>query len=279
MKLLTLNAHALPEADYERKLAALAEFVIREQVDLIALQEACQSCAAEEAGEWLKEGCCPPDGQRIPVRADNYAAWAACLMRLTGMKVSWSWLPVKRGYDRLDEGTAILSVNRPIAGTDVCLISRTDDYDRWKTRKILGVRLEGMEDWFYSVHSGWWDDREDPFSGQWERMSRHLLENQQSRIWLMGDFNNPSEIRNEGYDLICGSGWTDCFKLAEIKSGHATAQTGIDGWRGRATGNQGIRIDYIFSNRAVCVERAETVFDGVRGKRISDHFGVLIETK
>lgn len=278
MKLLTLNAHALQEADYERKLVAFAEFVIREQIDLIALQEAGQSRTAPEAEEWLKEGIYPSVGQNIPIRADNYAAWAAFLMRQAGVNVSWAWLPVKLGYGRMDEGLAILSSGRRIDETDSHLISRTDDYFNWKTRKVLGVRLCGMEDWFYSVHTGRWEDLEEPFADQWERMCGRLKK-KQNPIWLMGDFNSPSEVRNEGYDMICCHGWIDCFGAAECTCGYETAPSGIDGWRDRAADQKAIRIDYVFSSRRVCVKSAQTVFDGVRGMRVSDHFGVLIETE
>lgn len=71
---------------------------------------------------------------------------------------------------------AVFSLS-PIADTDQLQISRSSDYHYWKTRKTLGISTEADPDiWFYTVHMGWWDDVEDPFTGQWEQLNRCLLE-------------------------------------------------------------------------------------------------------
>ena len=43
MKLITLNTHSLEEPEYERKLELLAQVIIKEQPDVIALQEVNQT--------------------------------------------------------------------------------------------------------------------------------------------------------------------------------------------------------------------------------------------
>lgn len=275
MKLLTLNAHSHLEADYERKLVYFAEYILREQVDLIALQESNQSQNAPEAEGWLLEGMYPLADERIPVRADNHAAWTAFLLRQAGIHCSWVWLPVKLGYGRFDEGLAVLSFRREIAEADACRISRTDEYADWKRRKILGVRLKNMESWFCSVHMGWWKDDEEPFLDQWMQLEKQLVGKRNQPVWLMGDFNSPAGVRGEGYDLICASGWHDLYLSAEERRGCATVRGTIDGWHSEA--DSGMRIDYIFCSEPVRVRSAGVVFDGEREKQVSDHFAVLME--
>lgn len=275
MKLLTLNAHAHLEADYERKLVYFAEYAIREQIDLIAMQEVNQSCAARAADGWLLTGCCPLQAAEAPVRSDNHAAWAAFLIRQAGIRCHWAWLPVKRGYGRFDEGLAILSLGHGIAEADACFISRTDEYGNWKRRAALGVRLKEERNWYYSAHMGWWNDEEDGFAGQWQKLNAHLAERKNGCIWLMGDFNSPDSVRGEGYDLICKSGWHDVCRTAQVRRGHDTMPGSADGWEGADAPG---RIDHIFCSQPVCLSRAQVVFDGVHERRISDHFGILAET-
>ena len=59
----------------------------------------------------------------------------------------------KYGYGKYDEGMALLS-KKPIMRVKQFLISQTDDYDNWKTRKILGMQTEGSDDIFFTVHMG-----------------------------------------------------------------------------------------------------------------------------
>ena len=41
----------------------------------------------------------------------------------------------------------------------------------------------------------------------------------ESTIWLMGDFNSLDNVKGEGYELICNSGWKDTYVLAEDEGG------------------------------------------------------------
>ncbi|MFR6514258.1 MAG: hypothetical protein ACLUP8_09480 [Ruminococcus sp.] len=47
----------------------------------------------------------------------------------------------------------------------------------------------------------------------------------------MGDFNSLDNVKGEGYDLICNSGWKDTYVLAEEKDDGITVEEEIDGWR------------------------------------------------
>ena len=95
----------------------------------------------------------------------------------------------------------------------------------------------------------------------------------------MGDFNNPAEVRGEGYDLVRQSGLYDAYEMAKEKLGRGTAEAEIDGWHGRAIETDQLRIDQIWSSRVRRIRSCRTLFDGVRYPVISDHFGVAIETE
>ena len=280
MKLLTLNTHSLHGEDPRRNLEVFVQEALELRPDLIALQEVNQLRSAAPMDAAGRKGYVPtPTG--IPLRRGNYAAEAARLLRAGGVPCSWTWLPMKLGYGRFDEGLALLSLSAPIAETDALLISARDDYQDWRTRKAAGVRLEGRGDWFYSVHLGWWGDG-DPFPDQWARLEAGLAEKRaRGPVWLLGDFNAPAHVRGEGFDLVRSSGWQDTYLLAEDRDGGLTVRGAIDGWRERLKGEvpEGMRIDYIWCSAAPRVARSRVVFDGVGEPVISDHFGVLTETE
>ncbi len=280
MKILTLNAHSLLEANYQRKLAQFVEFVLREQPDLIALQEVNQSIGAAEIDPAMLEGLVPAPGVSVPVRSDNHAAWTAYLLRESGVPVSWTWLPVKIGYGCYDEGLALMSLSGTIAETDSIHLSRRTDYADWRVRKALGARI-GSE-WFYTVHMGWWSDPEEPFQHQWSALQSGVRRSEGGNVWLLGDFNSPAEVRGEGYDQIRADGWQDAWLLAGERRGEATVEGAIDGWRDRVENPDeltGMRIDHIWCRQPEHIRRARVIFDGRHEPKVSDHYGILMETK
>ena len=103
---------------------------------------------------------------------------------------------------------ALLS-KKPIARVQQFLTSKTDDYENWKTRRILGIQPEGSSGWFFTIHMGWWNDEEEPFVDQWKCIQETLKDPKyrEGTIWLIGDFNSQDDVRGEGYDLVLKSGW------------------------------------------------------------------------
>lgn len=280
MKLLTLNTHSLVEDDYERKLRDFIAMVLAEKPDVIALQEVNQTMDAPEADASLMTGYVPAQ-EEIPLRTDNHAARAAAMLREAGVDCSWTWLPVKVGYGRYDEGLAMLSLIGDITHTESFLLSRADDYANWKTRKVLGVQVAGLTDWFYNVHMGWWEDEEEPFIVQWKILNLFLhTKPRYAPVWLMGDFNAPAEKRGEGYDCIEDAGWYDTYLRAQEKSGAATLPGDADGWRGGAAeaACRGMRIDQVWCSMPVAIVASRVLFDGAAYPAVSDHYGVLVET-
>lgn len=271
MKLMTINAHSLIEENYQQKLMHFVNGVAAEKPHIIAMQEVNQSITAEPVK--LMDGYVPVTENAV-IRADNHVMNAVKMLRERGLDYYWTWLPIKLGYGRFDEGVAVMSLT-PVTETDVILVSDRDDYNDWHTRKIVGIKTLGQ--YFYSVHYGWWQNGEDSFCRQWDNTLLHLKNKE--KIWLMGDFNNPSEIYGEGYELMMKSGYYDSFCLAEHSDTGITANSLIDGWKGRAGEKAGMRIDLILSDFRPQVYSSEVIFNGENYPVISDHYGVIADIK
>lgn len=245
-----------------------------EQPQIIALQEVNQTCCkAVVPGQPEGYYAC---GSPVVIREDNHVYRAVQKLCQRGVAYYWTWLPIKKGYDKYDEGIALMS-RSPITDIQVVNISGIQDYNNWKTRKILGICTKAAPDeWFFSVHYGWWDDKEEPFQEQWKRTEKHMETYKQ--VWLMGDFNNPAEVRGEGYDMIAKSHWHDSYVLTDKKDLGMTVEHVIDGWKDKITDTHGMRIDQIWCNRRVRINNLKVLFNGRNYPIISDHFGVMIDS-
>ncbi len=271
MKILTLNTHSLIEENYQQKLKDFVEGIAEEKPDVIALQEVNQTISAPAAKQELT-GYAPCDVNAV-IRSDNHILSAVEMLRKIGINYYWTWLPLKRGYGIYEEGIGIMSMS-PILETLAVPVSRIADYNNWKTRKLIGIRTEALPDeWFFSVHYGWWNDEEEPFSAQW--IKTNIMLKKYENVWLMGDFNNPAELCGEGYDMMCRSFWHDSYTSAEIKEGSITAVENIDGWKDKKASG-GMRIDQIWSRKKEVVTSSKVIFDGKTYPVVSDHYGVLI---
>ena len=281
MKILTLNTHSLQEEDHRQKLSWFVEGILREKPDMIALQEVNQTAAEELMALELLEGQYPIPGC-MPIRKDNYAALVASRLRQAGIDCYWVWLPVKRGYDKFDEGVAILSLGRPIRCVDQFPISRVNDFSNWRTRAALGVQLEGLDDWFYCLHMGWWNDEAEGFLDQWRILNSCIAAKRMcGNVWLMGDFNAPDTVPGQSYEHIGASGWIDTYKVAHTKDDGITVSGPIDGWRDPQNREvrEGMRLDYIWCSQRKEILSSRILFNGVKEPVVSDHYGVLIEVK
>lgn len=272
MKLLTLNTHSLVEDNYPQKLMDFVNAIAKEQPEIISLQEVNQT--SSEAAVTGEISGYVPCGDHV-IREDNHIYNAAKRLEALGVRYYWTWLPMKRGYDKFDEGIAVMS-RSPILETQTVLVSDIDDYADWKTRKLLGIRTDPLPDeWFFSVHYGWWDDPDEPFQSQWRRTVKHF--EKYETVWLMGDFNSPAEVRGEGYDLVSGSHFYDSYELALKRDSGVTVGKIIDGWRDKISENaDGMRIDHIRCSKRVIVTSSEVLFNGKKYPIISDHYGVMI---
>lgn len=262
MKILTLNSYSLVEDDYEDKLKIFAEEIIKVKPDIIALQEVNQFTEGKKAVCGKNFVSC---GSIEDVRESNHALRVVSMLNKAGLKYHWTWLGMKLAWQGRFEGLSFLSLS-PIEETDSILISKTNDTNNWRKRMSLGIKVNDM--WFYNVHMGWWDDEEEPFMPQWQKLSAHLKN--KGKLWLMGDFNSDAET--EGYTLVKDSGYFDSYKAAEIKDDGITIPGKIIGWNNSSDAK---RIDYIWSNYPAKVKSSQIMFKDE--KKVSDHYGVMIE--
>lgn len=277
MKLLTLNTHSLVEENYERKLHDFTKAIATNKPDVIALQEVNQTCTEEIVPPAQLSGYVSC-GSSPAVRRDNHVYNAVRLLAEKGIDYYWTWLGMKLGYDKYDEGIALMSRSRILEARSFT-VSGIDDYHNWKTRKIIGIRTEKAPDtWFFSVHLGWWNDEEELFQDQWHRLETAV--SGEGTVWLMGDFNSPAEVREEGYDMISRSDWHDSFILAEKRDSGITVGGAIDGWRDKISGDcSGMRIDQLWCSDKIPVKSSRVIFNGDNAPVVSDHYGVIIETR
>ena len=281
MKILTLNSHSLREENYEEKLQWFVEGILREKPDIIALQEVNQSKDApllepeQLTGQYPVPGC-------MKIRADNHAAQVAIRLRQAGVECWWAWIPIKLGFGKYDEGVAILSLGRKIRCVDQFPVCPHHDYSDWRSRAVLGVKVAGMDDWFYTVHMGWWDDENAPFLEQLKILNTCLAgKRAYGPVWLLGAFNAPSDVPQESYDALRRCGWVDTYLIAESRDDGITVPGAIEGWRRPLSREQesGMRVDYILCSQCPPVLSSRTIFNGEREKIVSDHYGVMIETE
>lgn len=281
MKILTLNTHSLQEENYQAKLDWFIQGILQEMPDIIALQEVNQTANAELMDLDMLEGQYPIPGC-MKIRRDNHAAVVAHRLRQAGIACYWAWLPIKLGYDRYDEGVAILSLGRKIRCVDKFPISRVNDYQNWRTRAALGVQVEGLSDWFYCLHMGWWDDVAERFLDQWKVLNSCIAGKRMcDTVWLLGDFNAPDVIPGQSYEHMVACGWIDTYQIALRKDNGITVPGIIDGWQKTCAEKklEGMRLDYIWCNRKKEVLSSRAVFNGTREPVVSDHYGVLIKVR
>ena len=274
MVLLTLNTHSHAEENYREKLCTFVKAIADIKPDIIALQEVNQSAGKTEVKNPPR--FTPPDDKTV-VKSDNHALCVINMLAEIGIEYYWSYKNIKKGYDIYDEGIAVLSKSRITEA--VCFtVSREDNYNDWRTRKILGVRTKDYPDEiFFSVHYGWWKDK-DSFAYQWLKTIENIRK--YKSLWLMGDFNNPAEISGEGYSLVSASGFYDSYVNAKVKDSGVTVDRIIDGWQDRIKNTTGgMRIDQIWSSKPQKIKSHRVIFGGENYPVISDHYGIILKAE
>ncbi|WP_106450113.1 endonuclease/exonuclease/phosphatase family protein [Trichococcus alkaliphilus] len=269
MKLLTLNTYSWVQTADPSLFAPLVADILENQYDAIALQEVNQLSSGPVISE--PEGYLPTQNE-IPIKSDNFAYFLVKALAEKGLVYHWSWVPCHQGYFRFDEGVAILS-KAPIQSVDQVQLSIVNDFESIHTRRALVLETEAAA--FVSVHLSWWkEEEENPFLREWASVEAGIKKLRGIKpIYVMGDVNNPADVRNEGYDLITNAGWQDAYAVAATREGSVTVPPAIDGWEGNELP---LRIDYTFSDQPQAVEKYEVKFDGKKLPCVSDHYGVAV---
>jgi maltose 6'-phosphate phosphatase len=259
MKILTLNCHSWQEDNQLEKIKYLAETIYEKNYDVIALQEVSQHRESRIIYE--------------NIRKDNFAFLLVEEIKKLGGAYNFIWDFSHYGYDIYEEGVALLS-KQPFVESKSFYISQSNSIENWKSRKIIGgsVNLYDEIYTFYSCHTGWWNDEDEPFRYQGEKLLE-ISKNTDNKVFFIGDFNNDARVRNEGYDFLMENGLIDTFASAEQKDEGYTVSGEIAGWENDSSHK---RLDLILTGTPVEVHKSCVIFNGKNKKIISDHFGVEI---
>lgn len=293
MKLLSLNVHSWMEIHPSEKLLHLAQAICAAQPDLVALQEVNQlnlqhAAPTQEPGTRHRQATPQADqataDQPAPLLAqppagfDNFAVLLCQLLRQLGQEYSQYWSPSHIGFERYDEGVALLvrTENAQVAPLEARTLVVADyPYTDVRRRVLQAVRLPQC--WVVSGHFSWWyRDGAYLFQSEWDALQEFASAELNAGIptIVAGDFNNPASVRAEGYDYMRGLGWNDTYAHAEHRYGENTIVEPIAGWEG-TTGPR--RIDLVMSNVPLQVTSHEVIFDGSHYPVVSDHYGLLVE--
>lgn len=259
MKLLTLNCHSWQEKDQIEKIKYLAETIKENDYDVIALQEVSQHRNSKLIFNNIKK--------------DNFAYLLVQELKELDTDYNFIWDFSHYGYDVWEEGLALLT-KHPIKVSESFYVSKSDSIENWKSRKIVGaeVELKGRIVKFYTCHTGWWKDDEEPF----EYQAKELIKRRQKSSELtfyMGDFNNDARVQSEGYDYLIQNKFIDTYTVARKRDEGHTVLGDIAGWEGNSSCK---RLDLILASEIIKVERSSVIFNGKNKDIISDHFGVEV---
>ena len=269
MKLLDLNTHSWIEVEQERKLGELIDFILAGDYDLITLQEVNQTMTAPL---WEPDAYFCPVAKQRSIKEDNFARLLVEGLRQAGKAYYWAWADAHIGFDRYDEGVAILSKEpmQPEAYWVSAIQDRTDYHTRVLLRAQTHIGERALQ--VASGHFSWWDpDSDISFGYEWKKTETILRGHAELPLILMGDFNNPADKRQQGYDLIAASDLKlqDAFLVAKEKEGEFTVEKAIDGWEGNV---DQLRIDLAFLSQDFVIDSYSVVLDGQRGPHVNEHF-------
>ncbi|MCZ0716863.1 endonuclease/exonuclease/phosphatase family protein [Aerococcus kribbianus] len=270
MKLLTLNAHSWLEDQQEDKIKVLLDFILDQEIDFVCLQEVNQNLTSPVEKDPLHY--MPVDNYfDVPIREDNFILTLVKDLAQRGHDYYWSWVPAHLSYGKMDEGVGVLA-KEPFLAHEVPT-STLVDYRDFHTRRVLRARFDDLD--IYSVHFSRWDDQweDTSFKGEWLGFKDHL--DSERLTILAGDFNNDSQVKDQGYDFIQKTlpYLKDSYYISSRTKGNITAPGDIAGWDGNQDNK---RIDYIWLSQKLAAHEHRVVFTGQEEPIVSDHFGIYL---
>lgn len=273
MKLLTLNTHSWLEIHQVAKIYELAQFIAQNKIDVVALQEVNQfihSSVVERPLGYV-------GGADRPVRQDNFALLLNKFLAELEQPYYWAWAVSHRGFERYDEGVALLT-RSPMQRVECIDLSPAYTDQDVARRVALAAQLDtqyGGGMWLVSTHMSWWKLQGcQLFASEFEILDRSVRELAGAAPALLaGDFNNAAEVTGEGYELMQSLGWQDTYLTAARVEGEHTVHKAIHGWDDLA---QALRIDLVLANQTVKVSQHSVVFPDTSYDALSDHSGLLL---
>lgn len=269
ISVLTVNLHTYQERDQQAKIERVAAAIATLKIDIVVLQEVAQHKDSEIAGKT----------HGILIKKDNMAKIIVDILKekyAQDYNFFWDWSHY--GWDVWEEGSAILTKHE-ITQVDSHYITKNKTKTFWKSRNVPFAQVKipdyGLVN-VYSIHMGWWNDKEEPFKFMFNNLLLWNKEQQNDKVKFSifsGDFNN--EAGSIGYDHIVKAGQLDDMYLKANPTGFLDPTIGgkIDGWKeGNAKGK---RIDFLFTPKSnnVKVKIAQRIFTENSFGRVSDHNG------
>lgn len=285
LKILTLNIHSIEEVkglskNWTQRFEALAGKILEERYDIIAFQEVNQSLNSRILTEieLYNAGYFSANNGQI-VREDNFAFQLAKYLKEKGLNYSWNYNMAHIGYKKYEEGTAIFSL-RKVRAAKSFLCSDESVKGTWRYRVQTGMKIQGDKEifWCISSHFSWWNHAEsllDDFQHEWNFFQKAIKPFTDKTIIVIGNFNNPPQIANQGYDYITKDcHWNDMFLTVRKKEplNFVSVVDVVPGWDEKP--ENGNLLDYAVCNKNFMMNDGKIVFDGKNGEVVSDHFGV-----
>lgn len=275
MRMLTLNCHSLLDYDSDKQIKEIVDQIVREEIDVLSLQEANQSqfesAIAEDELESLgyKE---PAEGNAI-IKKDNFAYRLSRALKKVKLDFKWSWNSSYGEANGLEWGVALFS-RLCLTKVHSTLISSSDFAGNLIKRCVLLAQLsDEMKTVVAAVHLN--GENSSEFRHEWNNLMETIagLELSNRPLYLLGNFNVDAEADTGSYTLMCQE-FDDTYCSAISKGDGMTVRGKLDGWDDSGISE---RLDYILTNAQNEVSYSRTCFDGNIGPRISNHAGVLIE--
>ena len=142
MRMLTLNCHSLLDYDSDKQIQEIVDQIVREEIDVLSLQEANQSqfesAIAEDELKSLgyKE---PAEGNAI-IKKDNFAYRLSRALKKVKLDFKWSWNSAYGEADGLEWGVALFS-RLCLTNVHSTLISSSDFAGNLTKRCVLLAQL------------------------------------------------------------------------------------------------------------------------------------------
>ncbi len=275
--LLTLNLHTWQEADQLDKLDRIAQFVVKENVTCICLQE----CAQSRDADLLDEG---------PLRADNTGHLLRERLVAYGLKYSMTWDCSHYGFERYEEGSAVLS-QLPLLGSCSQYVSDSEVLESTHSRRVVMARQAVGPATVIDVYSVHFSPPADGLEAQIDALvgfvdaTPKVLEQMKPPPPKR---RGPPRKRAVTEDptaltrLVCLAGSfnvTPDEQIPRLKErGYLEASAvARDTRAGTGTVGDGRWVDYVFVKPAVRPQSASVVFHGGDQPRVSDHYGLVAE--